>query len=150
MVLQEALLAPMSLLLSMNSCLPYVSCSACDGAREAQPGKGLIDRHLGPIHNRLHTVNGWPHPQSKCLQSDRSQSVPFCTQVLLSSTWSASTVTEWSNRMQRSLAAVCGYLRSSCRMLVEVEINDVEHFLATAIHPPVMPVKWELIPKPAA
>ena len=35
-------------------------------------------------------------------------------------------------------------------MLVKVEVNDVAYFLAAAVNPPVMPVKWKLVPKPAA
>ena len=34
------------------------------------------------------------------------------------------------------------HLRGPSCMLMEVEVNDVAHFLAAAIHPPVMPVKW--------
>lgn len=35
-------------------------------------------------------------------------------------------------------------------MLMEVEVYDIAHFLAAAIHPPVMPVEGQLPSKPAA
>ena len=41
------------------------------------------------------------------------------------------------------------HLRAARLGVVEVEVNDVTHLMATAVHIPVMPVKWQRAAKPA-